>query len=187
MEKYQNSGWKKPIVCTNPLGKLQRIIYVLWFEKMRFNFPTFLVCSADLDRISSRSFSHHVSFMTMHKISIRLVVKIWELLVSSHGYVLSLEKLSLTLTLKGNANLYHVTKFPLTCRLLFIISTHKFIVSPFLSAYFLFWEIPNLNLTFAVYVKLKLSVVRASDSNFQVHFSSLIYTRQHSHSTRIVV
>ena len=51
--------------------------------------------------------------------------------------------------------------FPFTCRLLFIISTHKLVVSRnflsnkncfelFLSAHFLFWEILNLNLTFVV-------------------------------------
>ena len=51
--------------------------------------------------------------------------------------------------------------FPFTCRLLFIISTHKSVISrnflnhnnyfePFLSPHFLFREIHNLNLTFTV-------------------------------------
>ena len=51
--------------------------------------------------------------------------------------------------------------FPFTCRLLFIISTHILVVSRnffihkncfelFLSAHFLFWDILNVNLTFAV-------------------------------------
>ena len=51
--------------------------------------------------------------------------------------------------------------FPIICRLLFIISTHNLVVSRnflsnktcfelFLSAHFLFWEILNWNLTFAV-------------------------------------
>ena len=66
--------------------------------------------------------------------------------------------------------------FLFTCRLPLIISTPKLMVSrtffihkncfqPFLSAHFLFWEIHNSNLTFAVcrlpfavYVKLKLPI-----------------------------
>ena len=55
--------------------------------------------------------------------------------------------------------------FLFTCRFRFITSTHKLVVSHslffhkncfdlFLYAHFLFWEILNLNLTFAVYVKL---------------------------------
>ena len=72
---------------------------------------------------------------------------------------------------RQNVNLYHVTKFPFTCRLLFINSTHKLVVSRnflnhknclelFLSVHLRFWEISNLiwRLPFAVYVKLKLSV-----------------------------
>ena len=62
------------------------------------------------------------------------------------------------------------SSFPFTCRLLFIISTHKGVVSRnflsiriilscFCSAHFLFWEIPNLNLPFAIYVMLKLSIL----------------------------
>ena len=69
--------------------------------------------------------------------------------------------------------------FPFTCRLLLIISTHKLVVLPnffahknsfelFFSAYFLFWEILNLNLTFAVYVKLKLSTEKFPDKEIQV-------------------
>ena len=53
------------------------------------------------------------------------------------------------------------SSFLFTCRLLFIISTKKLVVSRdflsirialscFFPAHFLFWEIPNLNLTFAV-------------------------------------
>ena len=60
--------------------------------------------------------------------------------------------------------------FPFTYRLRFIISTHKlssftqfFIHNNcfefFLFARFLFWEILNLNVTFAVYVNLKLSTI----------------------------
>ena len=54
--------------------------------------------------------------------------------------------------------------FPFTCRLLFIISTHKLVVSlnfvsmrSGFSAHFLFWEILNLTLTFDVYVEFNLS------------------------------
>ena len=64
-------------------------------------------------------------------------------------------------------------RFLFTCRLLFIIPTHKLEISRnfvihkncfelFSSAHFLFWEILILNLTlvpFAVYVKLRLSIV----------------------------
>ena len=60
--------------------------------------------------------------------------------------------------------------FPFTCCLLFIILTHNLVVSRnfssirmLLSAHFLFWEILNLNLTFAVYVMLKLSKVFLSN------------------------
>ena len=66
--------------------------------------------------------------------------------------------------------------FPLTCRLLSIISTHKSVFSsnffiynncfePFLSAHFLFWEIFNLNLTLFVYVKLLWSLTLFSLSS----------------------
>ena len=69
------------------------------------------------------------------------------------------ERLHVSMTFTSNANLYHVTKFPYTCRLPFFISTQFLIefFELFLSAHFLFWEILNFNLTFAVYVKLKLS------------------------------
>ena len=69
--------------------------------------------------------------------------------------------------------------FPVTCRLLFITSTHKLVVSRnflhkncfelFLSAHFLFWENLNLTLTFAVYQKLKLSNDRPHISQWVVH------------------
>ena len=59
--------------------------------------------------------------------------------------------------------------FPFTCRLLFIISTqitsftqffvHKNCFGLFLSAHFLFQELLNFNLPFAVYVKLEFSIV----------------------------
>ena len=64
----------------------------------------------------------------MYKVSTRLAFKIWEHLVSTHGYVRSLERLSFTMTSNGKSDLYHVTKCPLTYRLLFTISTHKLIV-----------------------------------------------------------
>ena len=66
-----------------------------------------------------------------------------------------------------------------TCRLLFITSTHKLVVSRnflhkncfelFLSAHFLFWENLNLTLTFAVYQKFKLSNDRPDISQWLVH------------------
>ena len=77
----------------------------------------------------------------------------------------------------ANANLYHVTKFPLyfsfTVHYFYTwISSftqfciHKNRFEPFLSAHFLFWEILNLNLTFAFclpsYVKLKISIPASS-------------------------
>ena len=41
-----------------------------------------------------------------------------------------LERLGITLTSnRKHANLYHVTKFPFVCHLLFSISTHKLVVS----------------------------------------------------------
>ena len=71
----------------------------------------------------------------------------------------------------ANANLYHLTKFPLYfqvvvyCSLFLDINEysftkffiHKNYSELFLSARFLFLKILNLNLTFAVYVKLNLS------------------------------
>ena len=68
------------------------------------------------------------------------------------------------------ANLYHVSKFPLylsfTVHYFFAwfssftqFSLRKNYFELFFSAYFLFWEIHNLNLTFAVYVKLKHSCI----------------------------
>ena len=67
------------------------------------------------------------------------------------------------------------SSFLFTCGLLFIISTKKLVVSRdflsirialsgFFPAHFLFWEIPNLNLTFAVYVMLKLSILQSNPS-----------------------
>ena len=70
----------------------------------------------------------------------------------------------------ANVNLYHLTKFTFTCRLLFIITTRKSVDShqfyskisrftPILSAHFSFWKFLNLNLTFAVNAMLNLSIV----------------------------
>ena len=60
--------------------------------------------------------------------------------------------------------------FPFTCCLLIIILTHNLVVSRnfssirmLLSAHLLLWEILNLNLTFALYVMLKLSKVFLSN------------------------
>ena len=66
--------------------------------------------------------------------------------------------------------------FSFTCRLLFIISTHELVVSRnflihkncfelFLYAHFLFWEILNLHLTFAVYVKALTLYYRSQKTN----------------------
>lgn len=64
-----------------------------------------------------------------------------------------------------NVNLYHVTKYTHYLSVTVpMISTHKLVVSRnflsirfvFIRLFFIFWEILNLNRTFAVYVKLKL-------------------------------
>ena len=73
-----------------------------------------------------------------------------------------LERLSITFTSNGKREFVpHDQVFPITRRLLIIISRHKLVVSRnflsiravlscFLSAHSLFYEILNLNLTFAV-------------------------------------
>ena len=47
---------------------------------------------------------------------------------------------------------------------------------PCLSAHFLFWKILNLNLTFAVYVKLKLSITMEMYMGYQANQIYLYYT-----------
>ena len=58
-----------------PLGSLKKMGCKKIFEAMPF-FLLFLVCSANLDRLCSKSFSYHFkfySFMFMHHISTRVV------------------------------------------------------------------------------------------------------------------
>ena len=63
-------------ILLGPLGRVQKIIYRLWFVAMHFFFKIFLGFSAHLDVTCSQPFSHHVkfySFMFVNKIPTRLV------------------------------------------------------------------------------------------------------------------
>ena len=78
-----------------------------------------------------------------------------------HSFFKTIERLSITFTSNGKREF--VPRDQVSSRLLFIISTHKLVVSRnfleypkefskvFLSAHFLFSEILNLNLKFAVW------------------------------------
>ena len=91
------------------------------------------------------------------------------------------ERLNITFT--ANANLYHVTKFPITCSLLFIISTHKLEVTFYQLE--LFWAVFTFSfsilrrLPLAIYMKLKLSNREWLSKNWQVKKD---ISRFHQHS-----
>ena len=86
----------------------------------------------------------------------------WYLTSNSQQFEkMSIESLRLTFT--PNVNLYHVTEFPpllsftvyyFHSKISYASFIHKNCSGQLLSAYFLFWQILNLNLTFAVNVNL---------------------------------